>query len=671
MITDLNQYGQFYGGNNLVTSGQGVCGEARLYPNNAYYRFNKLRDEGDWPSNITGIYYGKGDCVNCPKSHLKNFADYSWKDDERLNGSTNQQTLQNNRITDINQFLMLNSKVGTADIRYKFLGPAFQRLIVGYQVFWPMQGYQNPTDKFNTNYVKTDSFPRGVGIISSDVAANKQGVGEWTKEYDGATVQPWGAMKRKIMGDYHSPSISQVGKINMGAWNWPERNNYFQWYINSNFNGAPKISGFGGVNKKFSELRIVFDSCSVSNIENRVRVPCPSPGSHIFAGKNSLASSDLNYRFHPDNSDNQGLVGCFVEYFALIFTDKEKDTLNPIQLGIVEAKSGFNFYDVTNQSSFNDLLQEYGLSIQGGHNISGEANVEITGFGWPRGVNINLCSTEYFSDSLNGYMGLFDYIGPDANTFARVSCTEGGSIYNPYYPLFSGINVSTDLIQPWSERRGLWTSGHYLDPPFYNGGFLRLADAEYFSQILNNGQGALSPAGVQSYYLGAVKQPRRPNENVSFDSNFYPVNINGDGSSFYSFAQGYTEWFCQNQPCPGCPDGYYTESRGYIEGKWIYFVNSEFGKLIVPYRPIYFAHGFASALLTPFDYEAPGGGHYCGDRSYPFLNKINECQLNDAAGNDYVTNPGVELFLMNSNQDFAHWGMISVAGDLENPSLSN
>jgi hypothetical protein len=662
MITDLNRYGKFYGGNSLVISGQNECIEPRLYPNNAYYRFNKLRDEGDWPANITGIYYGKGDCINCPKSNLKDFADYSWKDgDPRLEGSNSQQTLQNNRITDINQFLMSTSKVGTADIRYKFLGPAFQRLIVGYQVFWPMQAYQNPTEKFSPDYVFNSSFPGSVGTADSAQCANRPGVGEWTKEYDGTTVQPWGAMKRKIMGGFGSPSLSQILKTNMGAWTWPERNNSFQWYINSNFNGPPKISGFNGLNKKFSELRIVFDSCSVSNIENRVRVSCPSPGSHIFAGKNSLASfyPDLNYRFHFDDNDNQGLVGCFVEYFALIFTDKEKDTLNPVQLGIVEAKSGYNFYDVTNESSFNDLLQKYGLSIQGGFEISGEANVEITGFGWPRGVNINLCSTEYFSNQLNEYMGLFDYIGPDANTFAQVNCTEGDSIYNPDNDVFSGINVSSGLVHLWSERQGLWTSGHYLDPPFYNGGFLQLSDARYM--------------GNQGYELGDVKTQRRPGESVTYDPNFFPRNVNEDGASYYAYPNGETGWFCRNTPCPGCPDGYVTESRGYIEGKWIYLDNVEVNfirnKLVIPTNPLYFVHGYASALLTPFDGEAPGGGFYCGERSYPFLNKINECQLNYIAGNDYVTNPGVEFFLMNSNKEFAHWGMISVAGYLENPSI--
>jgi hypothetical protein len=660
MITDLNRYGRFYGGNSLVTSGQNECGEPRLYPNNAYYRFNKLRDEGDWPANITGIYYGKGDCINCPKSDLKDFADYSWKDgDQRLEGSNSQQTLQNNRITDINQFLMSTSKVGIADIRYKFLGPAFQRLIVGYQVFWPMQAYQNPTEKFSPDYVFNSSFPGSMGTADSAQCANRPGVGEWTKEYDGTTVQPWGAMKRKIMGGFGSPSLSQILKTNMGAWTWPERNNSFQWYINSNFNGPPKISGFNGLNKKFSELRIIFDSCSVSNIENRVRVSCPSPGSHIFAGKNSLASfdPDLNYRFHADDNDNQGLVGCFVEYFALIFTDKEKDTLNPVQLGIVEAKSGYNFYDVTNESSFNDLLQEYGLSIQGGFEISGEADVEITGFGWPRGVNINLCSTEYFSNQLNGYMDLFDYIGPDPNTFAQVSCTVGDSIYNPYSKLFSGINVSSGLVQLWSERRGLWTSGHYLDPPFYNGGFLQLSDANYM--------------GDQGYFLGDVKIQQRPRESVTYDSNFYPRNVNGEGASYYALGNGYTSWFCRNQPS-STPDGYVTDSRGYIEGKWIYFDNVEVNfrgnTLRIPTNPLYFVHGFAGALLTPFDNEAPGGGFYCGERSYPFLNKINECQL-DYAGNDYVTNQGVSTFLMNADKDFAHFGMISVAGYLENPSL--
>ena len=668
MITDLNRYGQFYGGNNLVISGTGICVEPRLYPNNAFYRFNKLRDENDWPANITGIYYGKGDCINCPKSNLKNFRDFSWK--ENIQGNSTQEKLFNSKASDINEFLMGNSKSAVADINYKFLGPAFQRLIVGYQVFWPMQGYQNPTDKFNTNYVYSESFSRAGGTISSDTAANKPGVGEWTKEYDGNTVQPWGAMKRKIMGNYASPSIAQVTKYNMGAWYWPERNNSFQWYINSNFNGSPRISGFNGIDKKFSELRIIFDSCSVSNIENRVRVSCPSPGSHIFAGKNLLANSNLKYRFHPNDFDNEGLVGCFVEYFALMFTDKEKDTLSPVQLGIVEAKSGYNFYDVIDTSTFNDLLQEYGLSIQGGFEISGEASVEITGFGLPRGVNINLCSTEYFSTRLNGYMGLFYQVGNEENTFAKVDCSEGDSIYTPDFPIFSGINVASGVVHPWSERQGLWTSGLYSDPPFYIGGFLRMADAEYFSTISNNGFETLAPAGLQNYYLGDVRVLKNIHDgDITYDSNFYPVAIYGDGNSFYSFSQGETEWFCRNEPCPGCPDGYYTQSRGYIEGKWIHFINSEFGKLLVPYRPLYFAHGFASALLTPFDFDGPGGGLYCGDRSYPMLNKINDC---NSPGTDYYTyNGGFSTFLLNANADFAHWGMMSIAGYLEEPSLSN
>lgn len=655
MITDLNRFGQFSGGNSLVISGQGVCGEPRLYPNNAYYRFNKLRDEGDWPSNISGIYYGKGDCINCPKSHLKNFADYSWKgDDYHVIGSTNQETLYNSKITDINQFLMLNSKVGVADIRYKFLGPVFQRLIVGYQVFWPMQGYQNPTDKFSTNYVYSESS-RAVGFADSKTNAERTGVGEWTKEYDGITVTQWASMKRKIMGDFVSNSLSPITKINMGSWYWPQKNNYFQWYINSNFNGSPKISGFNGMDKKFSELRIIFDSCSVSNIENRVRVPCPSPGSHIFAGKNIFApqASSLKYRFHENDIDNEGMVGCYVEYFALIFTDKEKDSLNPIQLGIVEAKSGYNFYDVTNTSTFNNLLQQYGLNIQGGSNFSGEANIEITGFGWPRGVNINLCSSDYFSQGLNSYMSLF---GSENNCFNKVICTVGNSIYNPWVNIFSGVNMVSGLRQPWSERKGLWTSGQYLDPPFYNGGFLNLADANYM--------------GVQNYFLGSVKEPK-PGffSDPWYDPIFYPNAINGDGDSYYAFPQGYTEWFCKNEPCPGCIDGYNTQSRGYV-GKWIYFDNTAGGKLLIPSNPLYFVHGFASALLTPFDYLAPGGGEYCGERSYPFLNELNECQLSADGGNDYLTNPGVAAFLINANEDFAHWGQISSAKHLNNPSLA-
>lgn len=668
MITDISKYGQFYGGNSLVTSGQDICSEPRLYPNNAYYRFNKLRDEGDWPSNISGIYYGKGDCINCPKSHLKNFKDYSWKNgesdtkgDPRLEGATQSQTLQNHRITDINQFLMLNSKVGVADIRYKFLGPAFQRLIVGYQVFWPMQGYSNPINDFDTNYTNNNNGNRTMGFYASDICAKNPGVGEWTKEYDTNTdiVQPWAQMKRKIMGDYNSPSISQISKINMGAWYWPEKNNSFQWYINSNFNGPPKISGFNGLNKKFSELRIIFDSCSVSNIENRVRVQCPSPGSHIFAGKSMLATSNLHYRFHPDDYENQNIVGCFVEYFALIFTDKEKDTLNPIQLGVVEAKSDYNFYDVNNQSTFNDLLRQYRLNIEGGHNISGEANIDITGVGWPRGVNINLCSSDYYSSALNRYMGLFRCLAPEENSFSKVNCSAGDSIYSPAFDKFSGINIASGLEQPWSERRGLWTSGHYLDPPFYNGGFLKMADAKYM--------------GVQSYFLGNVKQRNAVfGYDYPYNPHFYRNNDNiDDGASFYQLPR-MSQWFCKYMPST-TPDGYYVLNRGYIESKWIYLNNIETSilgnKLIIPHRPLYFIHGFASALLTPFDSEAPGGGFYCGEKSYPFLNKLNEC--NSVPGSDYWENSSAYyLFLVNGPSDFAHWGMISVAGYLEEPVLS-
>lgn len=680
MITDINRYGQFYGGNNLVVSGTEVCSEPRLYPNNAYYRFNKLRDEGDWPSHISGIYYGKGDCINCPKSDLKNFADFSWKN-FGIDNLTNQELLQKNKITDIHRFLMLNSKVGSADIRYKFLGPVFQRLIVGYQVFWPMQGYQNPTDKFNTNYVSSDSFPRAVGGVSSPTAAEKTGIGEWANEYDGETVQPWGAMKRKIMGDYQAPSISQITKTNMGAWYWPQKNNSFQWYINSNFNGPPKISGFeSGLNKKFSELRIIFDSCSVSNIENRVRVPCPSPGSHIFAGKSSLAGSNSKYRFQMLDFDNEGNVACFIEYFALLFTDKEKDSLNPIQLGIVEAKSGYNFYDVTNTSTFNDLLNQYGLSIQGGDNVSGMADIEITGCGWPRGVNINLCSSDYFNSNLNHFMR--SEMGKNPDTFDQIACTRGDSIYSPNFDVFSGVNVASGLVHLWSERQGLWTSGHYLDPPFYIGGFLRMADAEYFSQISNNGFEVLSPGGIQSYYLGPVKEPKAgfPVGDYYISNNpFYPVDVDGDGDSYYAFSQDYTGWFCKYFPCGSCgdpldPDPYYIENRGYIEGKWIYFINSEFGKLIVPHRPLYFVHGFAGALLTPYDYGAPGGGYYCGERSYPFLNKLNECNL---PSTDYFlrtpTNNQTFYFGLGSSYDsFAsHFHKISIAGYLEEPSLES
>lgn len=667
MNLDINQYGQFSGGNSFVTFGEGVCVESRLYPNNAYYRFNKLRDEGDWPSDISGIYYGKGDCINCPKSHLKNFKDYSWKDDSRLDGSTNQQTLQNNKVTDINQFLMLNSKVGTADIHYKFVGPAFQRLIVGYQVFWPMQGYQNPSTLFRTDRVSGNM----VGFISSPNAANNPGVGEWPKEYTFSQgfpgyVSPWGQMQRKIMGDYHTPS--QIPKINMGAWFWPEKNKYFQWYINSNFNGAPKISGFqNGLNKKFSELRIIFDSCSVSNIENRVRVPCPSPGSHIFGGQSLLANSNLKYRFHPSDKENRGLFGCFIEYFALIFTDKEKNSLNVTQTGIVEATNSDNFYDVNDASTFNDLLQQYGLSIQGGSNISGEANIEITGFGLPRGVNINLCSDEYFSDNLNSFMMVDS--NNDQNKFFSTICNDSSdSIYSPGFDKFSGINTASGLEQSWSHRKGLWTSGQYLDPPFYNGGFLSSADANYM--------------GLQSNFFGTVKRPSFSEEaglEVSgVDLNFYPTDVVGDGLSSYTISNGTTGWFCRVVPA-GTSEGYVIQNNGYIPAKWIYLRNAEFTvlgglKLFIPINPLYFIHGFAGALLTPFDNEAAGGGYVCGQGTSPVLNEITNCNSGNYAGDrtSYVSNNTIFKSLLNIYSPFSkELGTLSVGGYLENPSVNS
>ena len=681
MNSDINQYGQFSGGNSFVVSGEGVCSESRLYPNNAYYRFNKLRDEGDWPSNISGIYYGKGDCINCPKSHLKDFKDYSWKDDERLDGLTNQQTLENNKVTDINQFLMLNSKVGTADIHYKFLGPAFQRLIVGYQVFWPMQGYQNPTQAFTTDrlYV-VDSQTTSNGFISSSNAAERPGVGEWAKEYDGTTVQPWGQMKRKIMGDYVSPSISQAIKYNMGAWNWPEKdNNYFQWYINSNFNGPPKISGFSGINKKFSELRIIFDSCSVSNIENRVRVQCPSPGSHIFPGKSLLAGQGLKYRFHPSDEDNRGTVGCFIEYFALIFTDKEKDTLDVVQLGIVAAKSGYNFYDVDDSSTFDDLLQQYGLSIQGGQNISGEATVEITGFGLPRQLNINLCSNTYFNYNLDKFFNLFtDSRGTgdtDLDSFSPMYCQDGpSSIYLSNFTGFNGINVASGVEQIWSERQDLWTSGHYLDPPFYNGGFLSYGDARYM--------------GIQDHFYGAVtnttwpggKGPYGDDEFIGdVDPNFYPETVVGEGKSSYAFSEavmGNTGWFCRSTSA-GTPAGFTIQSYGYIAGKWITISNSAGGILrspLIPINPLYFIHGHAGALLTPFDNELDGGGYYCGVGSHHILNKITPCAFGGNPSSEvdtesYTSNNTIFRSLLNTPNfgDAETLGSISVAGFLENP----
>jgi hypothetical protein len=663
MITDISKYGQFYGGNSLVTSGQNECGEPRLYPNNAYYRFNKLRDEGDWPSNISGIYYGKGDCINCPKSNLKNFKDFSLKEFEGerefiLEGSTNQETLQNHKITDINQFLMQNSNVATADIHYKFLGPVFQRLIVGYQVFWPMQGYQDPTVQFNTDYVNSESFSRGVGIISSDKAANRPGVGEWTREYNNGQVEPWGAMKRKIMGDFGSPSISQITKTNMGAWFWPERNNSFQWYINSNFNGPPKMRGFeSGFNKKFSELRIIFDSCSVSNIENRVRVSCPSPGSHIFAGESTSASAELEYYFHPDADDNRGLVGCFVEYFALIFTDKEKDTLNVIQKGIVQATGINNYFDVSNSSTFNDLLQEYGLNIQGGHNISGEATVEITGFGLPRSVNINLCSHDYHNVRLNNYLNLFQ---PSNGKFNEVFCTDGASIYTALNKtVFRGINVASGVLHPWNEKQGLWTSGHYLDPPFYLGNFLMLADGRWFRTILNNSVATTSPAGYGRYLLGHIKNPP-PELGVvdpghwGYDPNFYPNypnSVDDDGRSFYSFTP-YKEWFCSYGP------GGNPVSRGYIRGQQITISNMEYpGEFLVPYRPLYFLHGYVSALLTIREAQ---GQDYCGDGSPSYLNPENIC--NEPFNQSRMFIGGYSL--INSPFDTAHLGKFSIAGPM-------
>jgi hypothetical protein len=693
MSLDINVYGQFSGGNSLVATGTGICGEPRLYPKNAYYRFNKLRDEGDWPSHLSGIYYGKGDCINCPKSNLKNFKDYSWK--ENFAG-TNSEKLEQSEITDINQFLMLNSKVGVADIHYKFLGPAFQRLVVGYQVFWPMQGFQNPTQHFTTSRVYVvNSQTNSNGNISSSNAANRPGVGEWAKEYDGTTLQPWGQMQRKIVGDYRIPD--ENSNLNMGAWQWQEQNfNYFQWYINSNFNGPPKISGFeNGLNKKFSELRIIFDSCSVSNIENRVRVPCPTPGSHIFPGKSLLAGQGLKYRFHPSDEDNRGIVGCFIEYFALIFTDKEKDTLDVVQLGIVAARSGYNFYDVDGSSTFDDLLQQYGLSIQGGQSISGEANIEITGFGLPRELNINLCSNTYFNYNLDRYFNLFTDARrsggePDLDRFSPMYCEQGDSIYLSNFDKFSGINVASGLHRYNNDKEGLWTSGHYLDPPFYNGGFLSYGDASYM--------------GIQDKFFGAVtrttwpggKGPYGEDENVGdFDPNFYPGSVVGEGKSSYSFSQavmGNTGWFCRQEPST-IPGGF-IRSYGYIPSKWLYLSNEgprvlnpqqldEDGELapafitlpLIPINPLYFFHGHAGALLTPYDHELDGGGYVCGGGSHPFLNKISPCNFygNPEESLDtesYTSNNTIFKSLLNTPQfgDAETLGSISVAGSLENPS---
>ena len=635
MSLDINVYGQFSGGNSLVATGTGICGEQRLYPKNAYYRFNKLRDEGDWPSHLSGIYYGKGDCINCPKSNLKNFKDYSWKESSV---GTNSEKLEQSEITDINQFLMLNSKVGVADIHYKFLGPVFQRLVVGYQVFWPMQGFQNPTQPFTTTRTYQGSF-------SSSDAADRPGVGEWAKEYDGITLQPWGLMKRKIMGDYRIPS--ENSNLNMGAWRWDTQNNYFQWYINSNFNGPPKIGGFeNGFNKKFSELRIIFDSCSVSNIENRVRVPCPSPGSHIFPGKSLLAEQGLKYRFHGDSegSDSpvtRGIVGCFIEYFALIFTDKEKDTLDVVQLGIVAAENGDNFYDVDGNSTFDDLLQQYGLSIQGGQSISGGANIEITGFGLPRELNINLCSNRYFNYNLDRYFNLFTDArrsggAPDLDRFSPMYCEQGDSIYLSNFDGFSGINVASGL-HSFNNPEGFRTFGNYLDPPFYGGGFLSYGDA--------------AGMGAQDKFFGAVtrttwpggKGPYGDDENVGdVDTNFYPGGVVGEGKSSYAFSKGdmgNTGWFCRQQPS-STPGGSIF-SYGYIPSKWLTLSNEgprvrnpqtfdEDGQLapvfitlpLLPINPIYFFHGHAAALLEPFDRKLDGGGFYCGADSHPVLNKI-------------------------------------------------
>ena len=677
MSLDINVYGQFSGGNSLVATGTGICGEPRLYPKNAYYRFNKLRDEGDWPSHLSGIYYGKGDCINCPKSDLKNFRDYSWKDNF---AGTDAERLQQSEITDINQFLMINSKVGVADIHYKFLGPAFQRLVVGYQVFWPMQGYQNPTKHFTTSRVYVvNSQTNSNGTISSSNAANRPGVGEWAKEYDGTTLQPWGQMQRKIVGDYRIPD--QNSNLNMGAWQWQEQNfNYFQWYINSNFNGPPKISGFeNGLNKKFSELRIIFDSCSVSNIENRVRVPCPSPGSHIFPGKSLLASQDLKYRFHPSDEDNRGIVGCFIEYFALIFTDKEKDTLDVVQLGIVAARSGYNFYDVDGSSTFDDLLQQYGLSIQGGQSISGEANIEITGFGLPRELNINLCSNNYFNSNLNKFFNLFrDNHAPggvvDLDKFSPMYCAlQPSSIYNPSFNQFSGINVASGLHR-YNNPEGFRTFGHYLDPPFYDGGFLSYGDASYM--------------GLQDKFFGAVtdttwpggKGPYGDDEYVGdVDPNFYPGSVVGEGKSSYAFSQGdmgNTGWFCKSFPA-GSPGGFSIENYGYIKGKWITISNSAGGLLrspLIPINPLYFIHGHAGALLTPFDNELYGGGYVCGGGSHPFLNKISPCNFYGNASESldtgsYTSNNTIFSSLLNTPEfgDAETLGSISVAGSLENP----
>lgn len=55
MSLDINEYGRFSGGNSFVVSGEGVCSESRLYPNNAYYRFNKLRDYTEYKLGAKGL----------------------------------------------------------------------------------------------------------------------------------------------------------------------------------------------------------------------------------------------------------------------------------------------------------------------------------------------------------------------------------------------------------------------------------------------------------------------------------------------------------------------------------------------------------------------------------------------------------------------------------------
>ena len=647
-MSDISIYGKFDGGNSFVTFGQNECSDSRLYPNNAYYRYNKLRDQNDWPSNITGIYYGKGDCINCPKSYNKGFEDFSWKSND----------LFASKISDINQFLMSSSKVGIADIHYKFLGPVFQRLIVGYQVFWPMQGYQNALQQFNTNLISGGGF----GFKNSYECAENPGVGQWVKEYSNNKIGKWSQMKRKIMGDYQSPSLSQVRKLNMGAWYWPSKDEHYHWYINSNFNGPRKI---GSIDKKFSELRIIFDSCSVSNIENRVRVTCPTPGSHVIGKSSISAFNNINYNFQDGDYHDEKTFGCFVEYFALIFTDKEKETLLLDQLGVVEATASNNFYDVSNSSTFNDLLQQYGLNIIGGHNISGFANIEITGFGLPRGVNINLCSSDYKSDRLRLFMRN-NLISGGVNPTLREGVNTPLSIFSPDNTKFSGINMSKDIIHPWSEypRFGLLTSGHYLDPPYYLGGFLNIGDGKNL--------------GFQYYYLGHVKNKPSPQfTNMSIDENFYPGIVNGDGDSYWQTPR-YIDWFCKSEPCQGCTWGYDITNRGFIPSVSLNIVNSEPSpnfRIYDSYRPLYFIHGFAGGLLIPTlgddQLDPPGQGmHYCGNKSSPFLNRIENF---NSPATEFFNNNWYRSMILNgaNSQSFANIGQISLCNYLEDEGGNN